>query len=54
MKKLIMKLFNLESLVSDLDLLKKQNEELSNQIKHLNDEVYALEERVQEKINEIN
>lgn len=53
MKKLIMKLLGLESLVTELDLLKKQNEEFTNRIKHLDDEVNALEERVQEKIDEI-
>jgi predicted nuclease with TOPRIM domain len=53
MKKLIMKLLGLESLVTELALLKKQNEEFTNRIKHLDDEVNALEERVQEKIDEI-
>ena len=53
MKKLIMKLLGLESLVTELNLLKKQNEEFTNRIKHLDDEVNALEERVQEKIDEI-
>jgi len=53
MKKLIMKLLGLESLVEELALLKKQNEEFTNRIKHLDDEVNALEERVQEKIDEI-
>lgn len=53
MKKLIMKLLGLESLVTELDLLKKQNEEFTNRIKHLDDEVNALEARVQEKIDEI-
>ena len=48
-----MKLLGLESLVTELDLLKKQNEEFTNRIKHLDDEVNALEERVQEKIDEI-
>jgi predicted nuclease with TOPRIM domain len=53
MKKLIVKLLGLESLVTELALLKKQNEEFTNRIKHLDDEVNALEERVQEKIDEI-
>ena len=50
---MIMKLLGLESLVTELALLKKQNEEFTNRIKHLDDEVNALEERVQEKIDEI-
>jgi predicted nuclease with TOPRIM domain len=53
MKKLIMKLLGLNTLVNELALLKKQNEEFTNRIKHLDDEVNALEERVQEKIDEI-
>lgn len=53
MKKLIVKLLGLESLVTELAVLKKQNEEFANRIKHLDDEVNALEERVQEKIDEI-
>ena len=53
MKKLIMKLLGLESLVTELDLLRKENEELNNRVKHLDDEVNALEARVQEKIDEI-
>ena len=53
MKNMIMKLLGLESLVTELALLKKQNEEFTNRIKHLDDEVNALEERVQEKIDEI-
>lgn len=53
MKKLIIKMLGLESLVTELALLKKQNEEFTNRIKHLDDEVNALEERVQEKIDEI-
>jgi predicted nuclease with TOPRIM domain len=53
MKKLIMKLLGLNTLVTELSLLKKQNEEFANRIKHLDDEVNALEERVQEKIDEI-
>jgi len=53
MKKLIMKLLGLNTLVDELALLKKQNEEFTNRIKHLDDEVNALEERVQEKIDEI-
>lgn len=46
-------MLGLESLVTELALLKKQNEEFTNRIKHLDDEVNALEERVQEKIDEI-
>lgn len=53
MKNWIMKLLGINTLVSELALLKKQNEELNNRIKHLDDEVNALEERVQEKIDEI-
>lgn len=60
MKKLIVKLLGLESLVSELNTLKNEvlvladeNKELTNRIKHLDDEVNALEERVQEKIDEI-
>ena len=53
MKKLIIKMLGLESLVTELAMLKKQNEEFTNRIKHLDDEVNALEERVQEKIDEI-
>lgn len=53
MKKLIMKLLGLDTLVTELDLLKKQNEEFTNRIKHLDDEVNALEERVQGKIDEL-
>jgi len=46
-------MLGLESLVTELAMLKKQNEEFTNRIKHLDDEVNALEERVQEKIDEI-
>ena len=60
MKKLIVKLLGLESLVYELNTLKNEvlvltdeNKELTNRIKHLDDEVNALEERVQEKIDEI-
>jgi len=53
MKKLIIKMLGLESLVTELAMLKKQNEEFTNRIKHLDDEVNALENRVQEKIDEI-
>jgi hypothetical protein len=53
MKNMIMKLLGLNTLVEELALLKKQNEEFTNRIKHLDDEVNALEERVQEKIDEI-
>ena len=53
MKKLIMKLLGLETLVTEVLTLRKENEELANRIKHLDDEVNALEERVQEKIDEL-
>jgi predicted nuclease with TOPRIM domain len=53
MKKLIIKMLGLESLVTELAMLKKQNEEFTNRIKHLDDEVNALESRVQEMIDEI-
>ena len=60
MKKLIMKLLGLETLGNGfliccqrIEKLQKENEELTNRIKHLDDEVNALEERVQEKIDEI-
>lgn len=53
MKKLIMKLLGLNTLVTELASLRKENEELNNRVKHLDDEVNALEERVQEKIDEI-
>jgi predicted nuclease with TOPRIM domain len=48
MKKLIMKLLGLNTLVEELALLQKQNEELTNRVKHLDDEVNALEEKVDE------
>jgi uncharacterized protein YoxC len=48
MKKLIMKLLGLNTLVEEFDLLKKQNEEFANRVKHLDDEVNALEEKVDE------
>lgn len=48
MKTLIMKLLGLNTLVEELALLKKQNEELTNRVKHLDDEVNALEEKVDE------
>lgn len=53
MKTLIMKLLGLNTLADELVTLKKQNEEFANRIKHLDDEVNALEERVQEKIDEL-
>lgn len=53
MKKLLLKLLGLNTLVEELALLKKQNEEFANRVKHLDDEVNALETRVQEKIDEI-
>lgn len=43
-----MKLLGLNTLVEELALLKKQNEELTNRVKHLDDEVNALEEKVDE------
>jgi uncharacterized membrane-anchored protein YjiN (DUF445 family) len=48
MKTLIMKLLGLNTLVEELALLKKQNEEFANRVKHLDDEVNALEEKVDE------
>lgn len=48
-----MKLLGINAVVEELALLKKQNEEFANRIKHLDDEVNALEERVQEKIDEM-
>ena len=43
-----MKLLGLNTLVEEFDLLKKQNEEFANRVKHLDDEVNALEEKVDE------
>lgn len=48
MKTLIMKLLGLNTLVEELALLKKQNEEFANRVKHLDDEVNALEEKIDE------
>jgi hypothetical protein len=43
MKKLIMKLLGLDTLVSDLTLLKKQNEELKTKIENLENVVEEIE-----------
>jgi DNA repair exonuclease SbcCD ATPase subunit len=43
MKNMIMKLLGLESLVNDLALLKKQNEELKTKIENLENEVSEME-----------
>ena len=53
MKNWITKLLGLNTLVTELASLRKENEELNNRVKHLDDEVNALEARVQEKIDEI-
>lgn len=53
MKKLIIKLLGLETLVTVVTSLRKENEELKNALKDLNEEVEAMEVRLTEKLDEM-